>query len=329
MKKVSIIIPVYNVEKYLKKSLDSIADQTYKNLEIILVDDGSTDNSGSICDEYAKKDQRIKVIHKQNGGLSSARNVGLDAISGEFVAFVDSDDYISKDLIEHVVAELEKTRADVCMFSHYTVTNQKENAHYLPLDKEIYEKEEIRNFIVPLFVGQKNGSEKPLLGFIWRQIFRREAIGTLRFRSEREYYAEDVVFDLEFYTKANKMCVINKPLYYYRYVDTSLSNRYREGLFEKLVKLIKFKQEIVEKHNISDCLERIDRSIFRAARGGIINVKRASNLSKKAKKLEIKKIVNNSLVRKSIKKVKLKGIKEKTFAILLKLRLSSILLAII
>ena len=92
--KISVIIPVYNVEKYLKRCLDSVINQTYKNLEIILVDDGSTDNSGKICDEYAKNDKRIIVIHKENGGVSVARNIGLDICTGDYVNFIDSDDWI-------------------------------------------------------------------------------------------------------------------------------------------------------------------------------------------------------------------------------------------
>ncbi|MCR8685715.1 glycosyltransferase family 2 protein, partial [Campylobacter ureolyticus] len=95
-------VPVYNVEKYLKKCIQSIINQTYKNLEIILVDDGSSDNSGKICDEFAQKDNRIKVIHKTNGGLSDARNAGLDGMSGEWVSFVDSDDFISPYYVENL-----------------------------------------------------------------------------------------------------------------------------------------------------------------------------------------------------------------------------------
>lgn len=97
--KISVIIPIYNVEKYLNRCVDSVINQTYKNLEIILVDDGSPDNCGAICDEYAKKDARVKVIHKKNGGLSSARNAGLDVMTGEYVTFIDSDDWIEKDLL--------------------------------------------------------------------------------------------------------------------------------------------------------------------------------------------------------------------------------------
>ena len=110
---VSVIVPIYKVEKYLGKCVDSIINQTYKNLEIILVDDGSPDNSGKICDEYAKKDNRIKVIHKENGGLSSARNAGLDVATGEFIAFVDSDDRIHLDFVEKLYRAIKEENADI------------------------------------------------------------------------------------------------------------------------------------------------------------------------------------------------------------------------
>ena len=104
MKKISVIVPIYNTEKYLKRCFDSILSSTYENLEVILVDDGSPDNSGKICDEYAARDSRIRVIHKKNGGLSSARNAGLDIATGDYVTFVDSDDYIASDIYEKLVA---------------------------------------------------------------------------------------------------------------------------------------------------------------------------------------------------------------------------------
>ena len=97
---ISVIVPVYNVEKYLNKCIDSIINQTYKNLEIILVDDGSQDSSGKICDEYTKKDNRIKVIHKENGGVSSARNIGLNNATGEWIAFIDADDWVDEEYLQ-------------------------------------------------------------------------------------------------------------------------------------------------------------------------------------------------------------------------------------
>lgn len=115
---VSVIIPVYNVEPYLKRCLDSVIKQTYKNLQIIVVDDGSTDNSGKICDEYAKKDGRIEVIHKKNGGISSARNKGIKSVHGDFIVFVDSDDYVDKNYVSILYGELTKEDADMAVVGH-------------------------------------------------------------------------------------------------------------------------------------------------------------------------------------------------------------------
>ena len=118
---ISVIVPVYNVQKYVKKSVESILQQTYKNLEIILVDDGSTDESGDICDMLACSDNRVTVIHKKNGGLSDARNAGLDRATGEFVGFVDSDDYIEKNMYEVLEERLNINGADISCCGRYVV----------------------------------------------------------------------------------------------------------------------------------------------------------------------------------------------------------------
>lgn len=133
---ISIIVPIYNVEKYLSKCIKSIINQTYKDLEIILVDDGSTDNSGKICDEFAIKDNRIKVIHKKNAGVSSARNQGLDKANGDYIAFVDSDDYIEKDMYEKMVNVMNKYDVDIvsCNYNH---VNEKIEPFFI-LDKDEY-----------------------------------------------------------------------------------------------------------------------------------------------------------------------------------------------
>ena len=116
---ISVIIPVYNVEKYIEKCIYSVINQTYKNIEIILVDDGSTDISGKICDDFEKKDYRIKVIHKKNGGLSDARNVGIDVSTGKYIVFIDSDDYVDKKHIEYLYNMITKNNADIsiCQFN--------------------------------------------------------------------------------------------------------------------------------------------------------------------------------------------------------------------
>ena len=134
-KKISVIVPVYNVEQYLERCVDSIINQTYKNLEIILVNDGSTDNSGQLCDELAKKDSRIRVIHKENGGVSEARNFGVKEISGEYVIFIDSDDYINKRMINVLYSQIKLEEADVSVCG---VMNVYENNH-IPQARNINE----------------------------------------------------------------------------------------------------------------------------------------------------------------------------------------------
>lgn len=138
---ISVIIPVYKVEKYLEKCINSVCNQTYKNLEIILVDDGSPDNCGKLCDEYAKKDNRIIVIHKKNGGLSDARNVGIKIATGEYIAFVDSDDYVSNDYIEYMYEMIKKENAQISIcgilqvWKNTKIENQ-EHKKYLKLNTE-------------------------------------------------------------------------------------------------------------------------------------------------------------------------------------------------
>ena len=128
--KISVIVPVYNVEQYLERCVDSIINQTYKNLEIILVNDGSTDNSGQLCDELAKKDDRIRVIHKKNGGLSDARNVGIDEAESELIGFIDSDDYIDEDMYELLINNMKNANADLSMCGHFDVYNNVPEAQY-------------------------------------------------------------------------------------------------------------------------------------------------------------------------------------------------------
>ena len=137
-KLISVVIPVYNVEKYIRESLDSIINQTYKNLQIILIDDGSTDSSGSICDEYAASDDRITVIHQKNAGAGAAKNTGLDLIQGEYFSIIDSDDYIELNMYEKMVCYMENYRVDVvqCLFRNVFV-NRKVYRNYIVKSKPI------------------------------------------------------------------------------------------------------------------------------------------------------------------------------------------------
>ena len=325
IKLITVIIPVYNVEKYLSCCLDSVIGQTYRDMEIIVVNDGSTDDSGCICDAYALKDNRIKVIHKENGGLSSARNAALDIATGEYIAFVDSDDYLALDTLEKCHTKLLKTSADVCMFSHYIVNATSQAANTLPFDKEFYNDEEVKSIIFPKFFG-KTKTDSELEGFVWRQIFKREIIGNLRFRSEREYFAEDVVFDIELYKNVSAFCVIDEPLYYYRYVQSSLSNRYREDLFKKFNKLLVFMNEA---GGGEDIYNRILNRAFKMAIFACLNVKKGKILSKKEQISLIEEVAGNIYVKDSIATIRREKFKEKVFAWLLKRKAARLILALI
>lgn len=139
---ITIVVPIYNIEKYVEKCIESIIGQTYKNIEIILVDDGSKDNSGKICDEFATKDHRIKVIHKENGGLSDARNKGLEVARGKYIVFVDGDDYIEQDMIEDLYSNLKENNLKIAVCGAYRVIGNKKNFFKKTYNKKIFSKEE-------------------------------------------------------------------------------------------------------------------------------------------------------------------------------------------
>lgn len=206
---ISVIIPVYNVEKYIKECLDSVINQSYKDLEIILVDDGSTDRSGIICDEYAFKDNRIKVIHKENGGLSSARNIGMKIATGEFFTFIDSDDYIATSMIEELYNALIDTSADlsICNISR----------------KSYFEKNIVKNIIV-------HKKEKTLMLLLKEKQIQTSACAKLYKKClfDDIYYPDGKLYE-DFGTtyklihRAQRIAHINTPMYYYRFNEVSIT----------------------------------------------------------------------------------------------------------
>ena len=204
---ISIIVPVYNVEDYLKACLDSIINQTYKNLEIILIDDGSTDNSGKICDEYAGKDNRIKLIHKPNVGLSDARNAGLEIAKGEYIGFVDSDDYIAEDMYEFLYNLVVDNDLDVAMCASCDV-HEDGTVKTPKIFKTIFinEKEKI---IENLFVNQAGG----LAISVCNKLFKKKVIKNCKFTVGKT--SEDVFFVLKWIENTDKFCRISDVKYYY------------------------------------------------------------------------------------------------------------------
>lgn len=266
---VSVIVPVYNVEQYLNKCISSICSQTYKNIEIILVDDGSTDRSGVICDEYAKKDKRIHVIHNQNEGVSSARNSGLRHAKGEFVLFVDSDDYIEEELIEICVKSFKTKQVDMVIFNYIKETDKGirlRNSHFKSLKQDIKSSRRKIRFITNNVLQYKSGWEP------WNRMFRMKVIkqNNILFLNGVSF-SEDLFFVLKYLLNSSKIEVMRIPLYHY--IDrgnsamNSISSIPMEDInrlcqnFEKYIldlntdeytkKSIKLINEIVKKNELS------------------------------------------------------------------------------
>ena len=203
MPKLSIIVPVYKVEQYIHKCVDSILNQIFKDFELILVDDGSPDNCGTICDEYAQKDKRIRVIHKENGGLSDARNFGIDASQGEIIGFVDSDDYLDKDMYNQMIAYLEENDCDVVCCDTYIVRGDKKKFKPRYKENKIFRNEQAINEIL-------NGN---LDNAAWNKIYKRSVIKDIRYPKGRIY--EDVATTYKFIFNAGKVGYMSKPFYNY------------------------------------------------------------------------------------------------------------------
>lgn len=211
MRLVTIIVPVYNVEKYLARCIRSIIHQSYHNLEIILVDDGSPDGCSKICDDYAARDARIRVVHQANGGLSAARNAGLDLATGEYICFVDSDDDINQDMVEKLIAPLEKDKEAIislCGVQMETHMGEHVQCRFFPKTALMAELT-IADYEKEMYLGRK------IRTWMWNRMYRREAIGDLRFDTNLRKY-EDIWFQ-------HKMCrqidgkVICIPDYCYHY----------------------------------------------------------------------------------------------------------------
>lgn len=200
---ISIIVPIFNVANYLQECLDSILIQTYPYLEILLIDDGSTDQSPQICDQYAKEDARIKVVHQQNGGAANARNRGLELATGDYICFIDGDDRIKKNYIERLLDSLEVNEADISVCAYqYLYKNVIEHESMNPIGI-ISEKEFIRRFL-----------EDWKCGLLWNKLFKSSLIDNIRF--EEGHKIDDEFFTYQVIMNANKIVVMNEELYVYR-----------------------------------------------------------------------------------------------------------------
>lgn len=215
MERISIIVPIYNVAIYLKKCLDSILSQSYANIEILLVNDGSTDHSATICRSYAQQDARIKYYEKRNGGLSDARNYGLDKATGKYVIFVDSDDFISEDFIMCLYTALIRQNADIAMSNYDKVDEKGETVDTIsfPLKQEVISG---RDLCRKLLEADGNA-----FVVAWNKLYKRELFNNIRFEKDKLHEDEYIAYNLLYHVP--KIALVHQELYHYLERDNSIT----------------------------------------------------------------------------------------------------------
>lgn len=237
---VSVILPVYNVEKYLDRCIESVVRQTYKRIEIILVDDGSTDSCQKKCDDWKSKDNRIKVVHKVNAGLGYARNTGIENAIGEYICFFDSDDTIANDTIEKTVLAAKESGSELVLFGHYDVdyNGQIKNTYIPNTHKRIYIGEEVQRELLPELISHnpQNGEKSNLCLSACFCLYSTRLINknNWRFVSERNFISEDVYSLLMLYKYVQKVVIIPEAFYYYYENSSSLTHTYRSDRYLRI-----------------------------------------------------------------------------------------------
>lgn len=255
---VSVIVPVYNAEVYLRKCIESIINQTYEKLEVILVDDGSTDNSGKICDEYSLKDNRIRVIHKSNKGLSDTRNKGIEIAQGEYLSFVDSDDYIDRDMIRYIVENMEQNKCDIGICGWFLEREKDISICKFECSKMIINSEKCIEYLL---------SNNSFDNFMCNKIFKKKLFKNIRFPVGKKL--EDLSVLYKIISEAESIYIESKPLYYYVLHDNSITSNLYNQIDESV-----FDEYIIRKDNLlkmyPNLKDKILSNYFTACRSNLI-----------------------------------------------------------
>lgn len=287
---ISVIVPIYKVEQYLPRCIDSILLQTFTDFELILVDDGSPDNCPRICDEYGASDSRIRVIHKQNAGVSAARNTGLEAAQGEYIAFCDSDDYWAPDFLKELIKTANREKAD-CVAANYTMVDETGSIlrrSSCPTETRcISNPSERWNYIVQCILDSKSGWE------VWTRLFRSDIIREhgIRFCTTCDNYAEDMGFTLEYVLYANRICSIPYDGYFYMLRNGSMMRSSKNVV--KLSQLNEVSSYVGEKYKSVFLKSEYGRLspvlhflIMNTEYGKMIGTERYASISEEIKKIQ-------------------------------------------
>lgn len=253
--KISVVVPVYNVEQYLKDCINSILVQSYSNLQIILIDDGSTDKSGQLCDEFAKTDERIQVYHQNNQGMSVARNNGIKMAIGDYIGFVDSDDIIHPKMYEHLLKALKNSGSDMAI------------CHELPFEKEMcqfkdYDELQIENIEdIPQFATHFMSDWTGPANFAWNKLYKKEIFSNLTFPIGRKM--EDIYLAADILARVSKVVWVKERLYGYRQRQGSVMNSKQNDVYKYWAEAIMHQLEVMHKLDIPEIAKQYDSYALR------------------------------------------------------------------
>ena len=262
---VSVIVPIYNVEKYLGKCVESICSQTYENIQILLIDDGSMDNSGAMCDALALEDCRIQVFHKENEGLGLTRNFGIKHAIGDYIFFVDSDDYIEKDSIARMLEEAVSQDADLVVEGYKKVSDDGRILFEEKYKYEIFEGANVKNSFLPRMIGSCPEKKDSIFTTVCSKLYKRKIVvqSGVCFHSERKLQSEDLAFQLELLPFFSKVVVTSYAGYFYRTNYNSLTTIYKANRFEESKKVYLFVKEKIEELDLpKETRFRADKMLF-------------------------------------------------------------------
>lgn len=295
---ISIVVPIYKVEKYLAKCLDSLVNQTYPDIEIILVDDGSPDESSRVYEKYAKKDSRITIIKQENQGLSGARNTGIKAALGEYIMFVDSDDWIELDTCEKALIKIQKNKADVVFWSYIREYPDAQKTTYLFGDTELFwDVDSIKNLhrrIVGLVGGELREPQKiDALVTAWGKLYRKEIIEGCFFTDTKKIGTEDALYNIQVFSKVKRAVYLPEPMSHYRKENTSsLSHQYKRKLAGQWKELYSFIEQFLDDmHADEEFYKALNNRICLGLIGIGLNLAEDSSMCLMEKYCELKTIL--------------------------------------
>lgn len=234
----SVIVPIYNGEFFIEACIESILNQSYKDFELILVDDGSNDQSGKLCDEFKKKDNRIKVIHKRNEGVTSARIKGVKAANGKFIAFIDADDWVDKNFLERLIVSIKLTKADIVISGCLYEQGDETTASINLIKEGVYEGESLVNDVISRMLYYEGFYKFGIQPYMCNKLFRKDILmSCFKGIDVKIYDGEDVAIVYPYLSKSKKVTIINDCMYHYRIHETSVSFKKRKDFYENVSRL--------------------------------------------------------------------------------------------